>query len=47
MRLWRYYLSYCEAGFEERYVGTVQLALARPGFRGGVTVPPLRGLDAG
>ena len=36
IRQWRYYLSYCEAGFEERYLGTVQLALAKPGFRGAV-----------
>ena len=45
IRMWRYYLSYCEAGFEERYVGTVQLALAKPGFRGQVgAVRPLEPL---
>ena len=26
-RLWRYYLSYCEAGFAERYTDVVQLLL--------------------
>ncbi len=29
IRLWRYYLCYCEAGFEERIVGDVQLLLGR------------------
>lgn len=33
IRLWDYYLSYCEGGFRERIIGTVQLALAKPGFR--------------
>ena len=33
IRLWDYYLSYCEAGFEERLVGNVQLLLAKPGNR--------------
>jgi cyclopropane-fatty-acyl-phospholipid synthase len=32
-RLWRYYLSYCEAGFRERYLGDVQLLFARPRAR--------------
>lgn len=30
IRLWDYYLSYCEAAFLERLVGTVQIQLARP-----------------
>lgn len=29
-RLWRYYFSYCEAGFIERQVGVAQLLLAKP-----------------
>ncbi|HLX61402.1 MAG TPA: cyclopropane-fatty-acyl-phospholipid synthase family protein [Planctomycetota bacterium] len=33
IRLWNYYLSYCEAGFAERYIGTVQMLLAKPGWR--------------
>jgi len=33
IRLWDYYLSYCEGGFRERIIGTVQLALVKPGFR--------------
>ena len=33
-RLWRFYLAYMEAGFRERRIGTVQLLLAGPAFRG-------------
>ena len=33
LRMWRYYLSYCEAGFAERYTGVVQLLLEKPGRR--------------
>ena len=33
LRRWEFYFSYCEAGFEERYVRTVQLAYATPGWR--------------
>lgn len=29
-RLWDYYLAYCEAGFAEGHVGTVQVVLDRP-----------------
>lgn len=31
MRLWEYYLAYCEAGFLERRIGDVQMVLAKPG----------------
>jgi cyclopropane-fatty-acyl-phospholipid synthase len=31
LRLWEFYLCYCEAGFEERLVSVVQMTLARPG----------------
>jgi cyclopropane-fatty-acyl-phospholipid synthase len=31
-RLWDFYFSYCEAGFDERYVSVVQLAYAAPGW---------------
>jgi cyclopropane-fatty-acyl-phospholipid synthase len=31
-RLWDFYFSYCEAGFEERYLSDVQLLYAAPGF---------------
>ena len=33
-RMWRFYLSYCEGGFRERDLGTVQMLLAKPGWRG-------------
>jgi cyclopropane-fatty-acyl-phospholipid synthase len=33
MRMWEYYLCYCEGGFRERIIGTVQLAMAKPGYR--------------
>jgi cyclopropane-fatty-acyl-phospholipid synthase len=33
VRLWEYYLCYCEGGFRERVISTVQLALAKPGYR--------------
>nr|WP_300999512.1 cyclopropane-fatty-acyl-phospholipid synthase family protein [Halomonas sp.] len=33
IRLWRYYLCYCEAGFSERTIGTCQLLLGKPGAR--------------
>lgn len=30
MRLWEYYLCYCEAGFRERYLGVLHLLLHKP-----------------
>jgi cyclopropane-fatty-acyl-phospholipid synthase len=33
IRMWRYYLCYCEGGFLERSIGTCQLLLAKPGAR--------------
>ena len=30
IRLWTYYLCYCQAGFQERYLGDAQLLLAKP-----------------
>ena len=33
VRLWEFYLCYCEAGFAERVLGDVQMLLARPGNR--------------
>ena len=33
LRLWEFYLGYCEAGFEERATGDVQLLLAKPSNR--------------
>ena len=33
IRMWEYYLCYCEGGFAERYIGNVQLILAKPFWR--------------
>jgi cyclopropane-fatty-acyl-phospholipid synthase len=33
IRMWRYYLCYCEGGFLERTIGTSHMLLARPGAR--------------
>jgi cyclopropane-fatty-acyl-phospholipid synthase len=33
MRLWEFYLAYCEGGFLERSIGVSHLLLARPGYR--------------
>jgi cyclopropane-fatty-acyl-phospholipid synthase len=37
MRMWRYYLSYCEGGFLERTISTVQLLMSKPAFSGNLT----------
>lgn len=33
VRLWEFYLAYCEGGFEERVLGDVQMVLAKPDLR--------------
>ncbi len=33
IRMWEYYLCYCEAGFHERHVNLVQMTWSRPGCR--------------
>ncbi len=33
IRLWEFYLAYCEGGFLERSIGVSQLLFARPGYR--------------
>ncbi|GAC1458415.1 MAG: cyclopropane-fatty-acyl-phospholipid synthase family protein [Steroidobacteraceae bacterium] len=33
VRLWEFYLAYCEGGFRERSIGVSHLLLARPGVR--------------
>jgi len=33
MRMWDFYLAYCEGGFEERHIGTVQMLLAGSEWR--------------
>ena len=41
VRMWNYYLCYCEAGFEERYLGDVQMLLHKSGCRQQPLLPPL------
>ena len=36
IRMWLFYLCYSEGGFRERALGTVQMLLTRPGWRGEV-----------
>ncbi len=43
VRMWEYYLSYCEAGFAERYLGDLQLVFTKPGWRQDPMLPPLEG----
>jgi cyclopropane-fatty-acyl-phospholipid synthase len=33
IRMWEFYLCYCEAGFAEGALGDVQMHLVKPGFR--------------
>ena len=37
MRMWTYYLKYCEGGFLERTISTVQLLLSKPHYREPIT----------
>ena len=41
VRMWEYYLGYCEAGFAQRYISDAQLLLAKPGNRRPALVPAL------
>ncbi len=43
IRMWDYYLSYCEAGFAERYIGDVQMVMTKPLCRRSPLLPPLGG----
>ena len=41
IRMWEFYLCYCEGGFEERVIGDVQMLMVKPGARPQAIVPPL------
>lgn len=43
VRMWEYYLCYCEAGFDERYLGDVQILLTKPLCRRPPILPPIDG----
>jgi cyclopropane-fatty-acyl-phospholipid synthase len=42
IRMWEYYFCYCEGGFEERYLGDVQIVMAKPFCRSRPILPRLR-----
>ena len=41
IRMWEYYLCYCEAGFAEHYIGDVQMLFTKPLTRRPPLLPPL------
>ena len=41
VRMWEFYLAYCEGGFRERSIGVAQLLMAKPGHRGAAFLPGL------
>ena len=43
-RLWRLYLAYCEAGFDEGRIGVVQMLLGKPRWRPSIDAAPARQL---
>ncbi|WP_428267630.1 class I SAM-dependent methyltransferase [Haliangium sp.] len=45
IRLWDYYLASCQAAFTERYLGDVQMLLAKPGCRAEPILPRLPAAD--
>ena len=44
VRMWDFYLAYCEAGFRERSTGDVQMLLVKPGCRHAQLVPGTDGV---
>ena len=41
LRMWTFYLAYCEGGFLERSIGVSHLLFAKPGYRGDSYLPGL------
>ena len=41
IRMWEFYLCYCEGGFRERYIGDVQMLLTKPQSRRAPILPQL------
>jgi cyclopropane-fatty-acyl-phospholipid synthase len=41
IRMWEFYLCYCEGGFRERYIGDVQMLLTKPDCRVAPILPAL------
>ncbi|MES2857942.1 MAG: cyclopropane-fatty-acyl-phospholipid synthase family protein [Pseudomonadota bacterium] len=46
VRMWEFYLAYCEGGFRERSIGVAQLLMAKPGSRNAEFLPGLHGIEA-
>ncbi|WP_395683294.1 class I SAM-dependent methyltransferase [Dokdonella sp.] len=46
MRLWEFYLAYCEGGFRERSIGVAQMLLAKPGRRNAEFITGLDRVEA-
>jgi cyclopropane-fatty-acyl-phospholipid synthase len=44
IRLWEFYLCYCEGGFAEGYIGDVQFVLAKPRYQQSLRSPSWGGL---
>jgi cyclopropane-fatty-acyl-phospholipid synthase len=34
IRMWHFYLAYCEGGFKEKVISDIHLKLVKPGYRG-------------
>ncbi len=45
IRMWEYYLCYCEGGFAERFTGDLQLLFCKPGCRLEPILPPLHRME--
>ncbi|MGH8369801.1 MAG: class I SAM-dependent methyltransferase, partial [Gammaproteobacteria bacterium] len=41
IRMWEFYLAYCEGGFRERSIGVAHLLLAKPGNRRAALLPEI------
>ena len=46
IRMWEFYLAYCEGGFRERSIGVAQLLLAKPDSRHAEFVAGFNGIEA-
>jgi cyclopropane-fatty-acyl-phospholipid synthase len=46
IRMWEFYLAYCEGGFRERSIGVAQMLFAKPGSRDAEYLPGLDALEA-
>lgn len=47
IRMWEFYLAYCEGGFAERYIGTVQMVLSKPHNRSRPILPSIEDAASG